>query len=94
MEKNCHLLQLYTLLVGEESRLLDFLGRSLELQLKLGHLVADKIHARAVGPYTLVTQQPLGGKAQNGGQRVGDAEDSARRRAGRGGRGRGCRRGR
>ena len=37
--------------------------------LKLGHLVADKIHARAVGPYSLVTQQPLGGKAQLGGQR-------------------------
>ena len=37
--------------------------------LKLGHLVADKIHARAVGPYSLVTQQPLGGKAQYGGQR-------------------------
>ena len=35
--------------------------------MKLGHLVADKIHARAVGPYSLVTQQPLGGKAQYGG---------------------------
>ncbi len=42
--------------------------------LKLGHLVADKIHARAVGPYSLVTQQPLGGKAQYGGQRVGEME--------------------
>ena len=40
--------------------------------LKLGHLVADKIHARAVGPYSLVTQQPLGGKAQYGGQRFGE----------------------
>ena len=42
--------------------------------LKLGHLVADKIHARAVGPYSLVTQQPLGGKAQHGGQRFGEME--------------------
>lgn len=42
--------------------------------LKLGHLVADKIHARAVGPYSLVTQQPLGGKAQMGGQRFGEME--------------------
>lgn len=42
--------------------------------LKLGHLVADKIHARAVGPYSLVTQQPLGGKAQSGGQRFGEME--------------------
>jgi DNA-directed RNA polymerase subunit beta len=42
--------------------------------LKLGHLVQDKIHARAVGPYSLVTQQPLGGKAQYGGQRFGEME--------------------
>ena len=42
--------------------------------LKLGHLVEDKIHARAVGPYSLVTQQPLGGKAQYGGQRFGEME--------------------
>jgi len=42
--------------------------------LKLGHLVADKIHARAVGPYSLVTQQPLGGQAQYGGQRFGEME--------------------
>ena len=42
--------------------------------LKLSHLVADKIHARAVGPYSLVTQQPLGGKAQMGGQRFGEME--------------------
>jgi len=42
--------------------------------MKLGHLVADKIHARAVGPYSLVHQQPLGGKAQYGGQRFGEME--------------------
>jgi DNA-directed RNA polymerase subunit beta len=42
--------------------------------MKLSHLVADKIHARAVGPYSLVTQQPLGGKAQYGGQRFGEME--------------------
>jgi DNA-directed RNA polymerase subunit beta len=42
--------------------------------LKLHHLVSDKIHARAVGPYSLVTQQPLGGKAQYGGQRLGEME--------------------
>lgn len=42
--------------------------------MKLNHLVADKIHARAVGPYSLITQQPLGGKAQYGGQRLGEME--------------------
>jgi DNA-directed RNA polymerase subunit beta len=42
--------------------------------LKLHHLVDDKIHARSIGPYSLVTQQPLGGKAQFGGQRVGEME--------------------
>lgn len=42
--------------------------------LKLHHLVEDKIHARSVGPYSMVTQQPLGGKAQNGGQRLGEME--------------------
>lgn len=42
--------------------------------LKLHHLVDEKIHARATGPYSLVTQQPLGGKAQNGGQRLGEME--------------------
>ncbi len=42
--------------------------------LKLHHLVADKIHARSTGPYSLVTQQPLGGKAQFGGQRLGEME--------------------
>src|SRR5690606_41127272 len=42
--------------------------------LKLHHLVDDKIHARSIGPYSLVTQQPLGGKAQFGGQGVGETE--------------------
>ena len=42
--------------------------------LKLGHLVDDKMHARSIGPYSLITQQPLGGKAQFGGQRFGEME--------------------
>ncbi len=42
--------------------------------LKLNHLVDDKMHARSTGPYSLVTQQPLGGKAQFGGQRFGEME--------------------
>jgi DNA-directed RNA polymerase subunit beta len=42
--------------------------------LKLSHLVDDKIHARSIGPYSLITQQPLGGKAQFGGQRLGEME--------------------
>ena len=42
--------------------------------LKLGHLIDDKMHARSIGPYSLITQQPLGGKAQFGGQRLGEME--------------------
>jgi DNA-directed RNA polymerase subunit beta len=42
--------------------------------MKLHHLADDKIHARSIGPYSLVTQQPLGGKAQFGGQRLGEME--------------------
>src|SRR4029450_13876676 len=71
--------------LGENGKATVFDGRSGEpfdqqivvghiYMMKLGHLVADKIHARAVGPYSLVTQQPLGGKAQYGGQRFGEME--------------------
>ena len=42
--------------------------------MKLTHLVEDKVHARSIGPYSLITQQPLGGKAQFGGQRFGEME--------------------
>ena len=72
-------------LVGEDGKTALYDGRTGEpfdqeivvgyiYMMKLGHLVADKIHARAVGPYSLVTQQPLGGKAQYGGQRFGEME--------------------
>ena len=49
-------------------------GVGIMYMLKLHHLVADKIHARATGPYSLITQQPLGGKARSGGQRFGEME--------------------
>jgi DNA-directed RNA polymerase subunit beta len=42
--------------------------------MKLSHMIADKMHARSTGPYSLITQQPLGGKAQSGGQRFGEME--------------------
>ena len=42
--------------------------------MKLNHLVEDKVHARSTGPYSLISQQPLGGKAQFGGQRFGEME--------------------
>ncbi len=64
--------QLYDGLTGE-----PFNGRTsvgVMHMLKLHHMVEDKIHARSTGPYTMVTQQPLGGKAQNGGQRFGEME--------------------
>jgi DNA-directed RNA polymerase subunit beta len=71
--------------IGEDGKTQLFDGRSGEpfdqrvvvgmiYMMKLHHLVTDKIHARAVGPYSLVTQQPLGGKAQYGGQRFGEME--------------------
>jgi len=57
---------------GEEFKSQITVGTSYIL--KLGHMVDDKIHARSTGPYSLVTQQPLGGKAQFGGQRFGEME--------------------
>ena len=55
-------------------RLDNEVGVGYMYMLKLGHLVDDKIHARSIGPYSLVTQQPLGGKSQFGGQRFGEME--------------------
>jgi len=77
------LLELAGLPAGGKAQLID--GRTGEpfdrpvtvgvmYMLKLHHLVDDKIHARSIGPYSLVTQQPLGGKAQFGGQRLGEME--------------------
>jgi len=57
---------------GEELYHDSFVGQI--YMMKLNHLVEDKIHARSIGPYSLVTQQPLGGKAQSGGQRFGEME--------------------
>ena len=65
-------IQLYDGLTGEPFEEPTTVG--VMHMLKLHHMVADKIHARSTGPYTMVTQQPLGGKAQNGGQRVGEME--------------------
>ncbi|TCO82273.1 DNA-directed RNA polymerase subunit beta [Plasticicumulans lactativorans] len=78
-----HLLRLAELPESGQTRLID--GRTGDLfdrpvtvgymyMLKLNHLVDDKMHARSTGPYSLVTQQPLGGKAQFGGQRFGEME--------------------
>jgi len=64
--------QLYDGKSGEPFEHRTTVGRA--YMLKLLHLVEDKIHARSVGPYSLVTQQPLGGKAQHGGQRFGEME--------------------
>jgi len=76
-------LKMAGLLVGGQAKLID--GKTgdafdnpvtvgVMYMLKLHHLVDDKIHARSIGPYSLVTQQPLGGKAQFGGQRLGEME--------------------
>jgi DNA-directed RNA polymerase subunit beta len=64
--------QLYNGKTGEAFKEKTMVG--IKYMLKLHHLVEDKIHARSVGPYSMVTQQPLGGKAQNGGQRLGEME--------------------
>ena len=72
-------------LIGEDGKAVLFNGRTGEpydnrimvgymYMLKLAHLVDDKIHARSTGPYSMITQQPLGGKAQFGGQRFGEME--------------------
>jgi DNA-directed RNA polymerase subunit beta len=64
--------QLYDGRTGDAFQELTAVGNM--YMIKLHHMVADKIHARSIGPYTMVTQQPLGGKAQNGGQRFGEME--------------------
>ena len=61
-------------MVELENLLISLLLLDILIFLKLVHLVDDKIHARSTGPYSLVTQQPLGGKAQQGGQRLGEME--------------------
>ena len=65
-------IQLYDGLTGEPFHEPTSVG--VMHMIKLHHMVEDKIHARSTGPYTMVTQQPLGGKAQNGGQRFGEME--------------------
>jgi DNA-directed RNA polymerase subunit beta len=65
----------YTLYDGRTGRKFDNnVSVGVMYMIKLDHMVDDKLHARSVGPYTLVTQQPMGGKAQNGGQRFGEME--------------------
>ena len=64
--------QLYDGATGEKFDQLATVG--VAYMLKLGHMVEDKMHARSIGPYSLITQQPLGGKAQFGGQRFGEME--------------------
>lgn len=64
--------QLYDGRTGDAFKEKTMIGTT--YMLKLHHLVEDKIHARSVGPYSIITQQPLGGKAQNGGQRLGEME--------------------
>ncbi|MFB0944774.1 MAG: DNA-directed RNA polymerase subunit beta [Spirosomataceae bacterium] len=64
--------KLYNGLTGEEFDQMVTVG--IIYMLKLGHLVDDKMHSRSIGPYSLITQQPLGGKAQFGGQRFGEME--------------------
>ncbi|HWZ65555.1 MAG TPA: DNA-directed RNA polymerase subunit beta [Patescibacteria group bacterium] len=65
-------IQLYDGQTGEPFQEVTTVGNM--YMIKLHHMVADKVHARSIGPYTMVTQQPLGGKAQNGGQRFGEME--------------------
>ena len=64
--------QLYDGRTGDAFKELTTVGEM--YMIKLNHMIVDKIHARSTGPYTMVTQQPLGGKAQNGGQRFGEME--------------------
>jgi DNA-directed RNA polymerase subunit beta len=64
--------QLYNGLTGEKFHQRTTVG--IMYMLKLGHMVDDKMHSRSIGPYSLITQQPLGGKAQFGGQRFGEME--------------------
>ncbi len=66
------LVQLYDGYTGEPFDTKTTVGQI--YMLKLSHLIEDKIHARSIGPYSLITQQPLGGKAQFGGQRLGEME--------------------
>ncbi len=65
--------QLYNGLTGERFDQANYCWYNATC-LNLGHLVDDKMHSRSIGPYSLITQQPLGGKAQFGGQRFGEME--------------------